>query len=82
MIKRLRSILEALPQHEDSLIDLAKTNPEFDSLCQNFGHADAELRELEQSPEADAESRRGELKRRRAALQDEIVRALTASARI
>ncbi|MDH3688813.1 MAG: hypothetical protein OEU36_04950 [Gammaproteobacteria bacterium] len=82
MFKRLRSILKELPQHKDALIELAGTNPAFDSLCHDFGQVSAEPRKLEQSSRADADVRTDELRRRRAAIQDEIIRALTASARI
>lgn len=81
MSAKLHAVIESFPRFEALVRELSGTNPEFESLCHQYGEVTEALHDLEQSPDAETESRAGELKRRRSALADELHALMSANMR-
>lgn len=81
MSKKLHAVIETFPEHEELVRELSGTNPDFESLCHEYGKVTESLHGLEQAPEADREARAEALKHRRNALADELHAMMSANMR-
>lgn len=81
MSKKLHAVIQTFPEFEQLVRELSGTNPEFESLCHEYGKVTERLHGLEQMPEADTEAKRTELKHRRSALGDELHAMMSANMR-
>lgn len=81
MSNKIHAVIETFPELEALVHELSGTNPDFESLCHEYGKVTNSLHALEQSAEADTQSRAAELKRRRNALADELHAMMSANMR-
>ena len=81
MSKRLHTVMETFPQYEELIRELAGTNPEFESLCHEYGQVTEKLHHLEEIGDVDRDARSDALRHRRAALADELHALMSQSAR-
>jgi len=81
MSKKLHAVIQTFPELEGLVRELSGTNPDFESLCHEYGKVTESLNGLEQGAEADTESRAAALKRRRNALADELHAMMSANMR-
>jgi uncharacterized protein YdcH (DUF465 family) len=71
MVERIRDLIERFPENEETIRELIKSDPNFDSLCQEYKDIGDELRRLERK--SDAVSATEGLKMRRRAIEEELL---------
>lgn len=73
MIERIRDLIERFPEDEGLVRELMQSDPGFDALCREYGQSAEELRRLEVTRGASAQSEANWLKQRRCWLEQEIL---------
>jgi len=68
-----RHATERFPQRAEAIERLSRSNPDFDDLCHEYGRAVEELRALENSTRTDAFPEAEKIKKRRVALEEELL---------
>ena len=68
-----RLVTRRFPEHAERIGDLSRSNTEFHTLCHRYGEVSDKLVRLESMPAAYVEVEAEMLRRRRAALADEIL---------
>ena len=81
MSDSLTWIADQLRVSKDHILDLATTNPSFNALCERYATVASDIRTLEQSAEKDAELQVVELRKRRAAVEEELHAMMSANLR-
>lgn len=78
---RIRRVIQRFPEHEESIRELHVTNTGFETLCDRHHRVSEEIDELQKQGGAGAEDL-DNLKRRRVALEEEIMGILDAGTRM
>lgn len=73
MVERIRDLIERFPEDEETVRQLIKSDPTFDSLCQEYKDIGDELRRLERKPDPGAAIEAEGLKMRRQAIEEELL---------
>ncbi|MDJ1159910.1 hypothetical protein QNA08_16960 [Chelatococcus sp. SYSU_G07232] len=76
MVDRIRSILARFPENEEAVRRLIDEIPAFDALCDEYRDASREIEELAKLTTAEAAARADALRRRRQAIEEEILTAI------
>ncbi len=64
---------ERFPQHAAAIDALGQSNPDFDDLCRKYGEVAQQLQAFENSPKIESLPESDSLKKRRAALEEELL---------
>jgi uncharacterized protein YdcH (DUF465 family) len=80
MSKGLRHLIERFPEHEAALETLSGSSANFDTLCAEYGEMANRLNRLTKGGEPGREA--DELRRRRAAIEDELLAMMQQNARV
>jgi len=73
MVERIRDLIERFPEDEETIRQLIRSDPTFDSLCQEYKDIGDELRRLERKRDPGAVTEAEGLKMRRQAVEDELL---------
>ncbi len=73
MVERIRDLIERFPEDEETVRQLIKSDPAFDSLCQEYKDIGDELRRLERERNPGAATEAEGLKMRRQAVEEELL---------
>ncbi len=73
MVERIRDLIERFPEDEETIRELIKSDPNFDSLCQEYKNIGDELRRLERKSDAVSATEAEGLKMRRRAIEEELL---------
>ena len=73
MVERIRDLIERFPEDEKWVSELIKSDSRFDSLCQAYKEVSVALHRVERESAPNVASKVEELKRRRVALEEEIL---------
>lgn len=73
MVERIRDLIARFPEDEETIRQLVKSDPTFDSLCQEYKDLGDELRRLERQPDRAAATEAEGLKMRRGAVEEELL---------
>lgn len=76
-----RRVLDRFPDYRQSIMDLYDASANFNGLCRDYGSMSEAIGRLEGSSEPNAEVEREGLRRRRAALEDELLAMMQQTAR-
>jgi uncharacterized protein YdcH (DUF465 family) len=73
MVERIRDLIARFPEDEETVRQLIKSDPTFDSLCQEYKDIGDDLRRLERKPDPRARTEAEGLKMRRQAVEEELL---------
>jgi uncharacterized protein YdcH (DUF465 family) len=73
MVERIRDLIDRFPEDEETIRQLIRSDPTFDSLCQEYKDIGDELRRLERRSDPAAAAEAEELKMRRRAVEEELL---------
>jgi uncharacterized protein YdcH (DUF465 family) len=76
MTEKTHHVLDRLPQHRIALLERMMVDPEFRSLCEDYGDALEALRRWETSDDPNRQARIEEFARLRLELESEILSEL------
>ena len=76
-----QQVLDRFPDYRQRIMVLFDTSANFDSLCREYGSLSEAIGRLEGSSEPNAEVEAEDLRRRRAALEDELLAMMHQTAR-
>jgi len=81
MTELINSLLKRLPHHRDKVQKLSGSNPAFDELCQEYNAVSERIDSASRS-EPETSEDLGDLRRRRAAVEEQLIALMEANARV
>ena len=76
-----RRVLDRFPDYRQRIMDLCDTSANFNGLCQEYGSISEAISRLDGSSQPNAKVEAEGLRRRRAALEDELLAMMQQTAR-
>ena len=75
-------VIAHFPDYQDEIESLNEPGSHFNALCHQFDETERELSRLESSTEADAQDRAEQVRKRRAALEQELLAMMQQTQRV